>query len=272
MVSINSILVILDPTSDKQHALTRAARIGKRRGSSIRAYLCVYSNMETNDPDILKKVELSRYEWWVKQFIEPIQAEGIDVDIQIEWNSDWRTAIAQAVKKVEYDLIIKPSHRRSRAKRIMMTSSDLTLFESANCPVLLMNTQEYEDPKNILIAIDPKRQGARDKKILETIVEHGKAIAEAHKDSELHAVYAYSTQDEYQHVTDVAKLVGIDTSRVHILGGGPEEVIVKVARDIDANLIIIGLSTKSVLANRVFGTTADWLLNNIDHDIQVIVN
>jgi hypothetical protein len=35
--------------------------------------------------------------------------------------------------------------------------------------------------------------------------------------------------------------------------------------------VIIGLSTKSSLYNRVFGSTAEWLLNNLQQDILVVV-
>jgi len=62
----------------------------------------------------------------------------------------------------------------------------------------------------------------------------------------------------------------LDQEYLHIVSDEPERAIAKVAKEINAQGIIISLSTKSTLINRVFGSVGEWLLNNLDTDLFVI--
>ena len=270
MVTIKNILAVIDPTKETQRALERAVRIAKIAKARIHAYVSVYSDMETDSPEDLCQAETSRYSLWLDKIIEPVKAEKIDVTVQIDWNENWREAIAVAAKAVESDLIIKPSRIHSASERVFMHSSDLALFKTAQCPVLLVKVEEATQTHKVLMAIDAKREDRKYKNILDKIIDFGKAASAAYEDGELYAVHAYTNQDEYFHVADLAKKTRLDTKRVRVVGAEPEEAIARVAKEIDAQLIIIGLSTKSTLVNRVFGSTGEWLLNNLHQDLLVI--
>ena len=271
MIVIDNIFVVLDPTTDKQPALDRAVRIAKITHANIHAYLCVYSGLETDSPDELRRVEISRYELWLEKVLERVQEHGIDISSQIDWDRDWRNALCQAARKANSDLIIKPSYGRSAAKRIMRTSSDLALFRSATCPILFVTSEVSNDTQKVLMTIDAYRKDKAYKRIFDAVIAYGKAAAASYDNGELHVVYAYSGSREFVHITDLAKRTGVETSRVHVAGGEPEEIIVEVAKEIDAELIVMGVSTKSTLTNRVFGYTTEYCLNNIDNDILVVI-
>ena len=273
MIVIDNIFVVIDPTINKQRTLQRAARIAKKTNAKIHAYLCIYSTKEADDQNALKETELSRYEPWLENIVAPIRAEGIDVSTQIDWIHDWRNALGAAAKQLNSDMIIKSSHKRSATKRMLMSSSDLALFKTATCPVMLVKSEESAGHHRVLAAVDAKRQGERYNHIFNAVIEYGKDVAAAYEDenSELHIVHAYPDPEDYVHVTDVEKRTGLSGSHVHIVGEKPEQAIEKVAREIDANYIIIGLSTRSTIANRVFGNTAEWLINNLDQDILVVI-
>lgn len=271
MIDINNIFVAIDPTTDKQYALQRAIRIAKVVDAKIHAYLCISPTQEAHDPEALKRVEMARYAPWLESVVEIARTEGLDVTTELELSSDWRHALGLAARRANSDFIVKSSHRRTKTRRLMMTSSDLALLATTSCPVQLVSSAVLEDLHKVLIAVDLKREDAKYQTLLDSVIAFGNAVAASHENGELHAVSAYSTSEDFRYVTDIAKRVGIDTSRVHEMEGMPEEVIAEVARDIDADLIIIGLSTKSTLANRIFGHMVDRLLNNIDHDIIVVV-
>ncbi len=272
MININNLFVVIDPSTDQQYALQRAIRIARVVDAKIHAYLCIFSGVEAHDPEALRRVETARYEPWLESMVEPARAAGLDVTTELEWSPDWREAIGIAAERADSDLIVKSSHRRTAKKRLMMTSSDMTLLESANCSVQLVSTEVVSDLTRALIALDPKREDEKDQSIFQSVVTWGKAVKEsAHENGELHAVYAYTSSDEFRNVGDVAKRSGIDPSHIHQVYGRPEEAIVEVANEIDAQIIIIGLSTKSTLTNRIFGSMMDRLLNNIDRDILVVI-
>lgn len=273
MIVIDNIFVVIDPTTNKQRTLQRAARIAKKTDAKIHAYLCIYSTKETEDQNALKEAELSRYEPWLESIVAPIRTEGIDISTQIDWTHDWRNALGAAAKQLNSDMIIKSSHKRSATKRMLMSSSDLALFETATCPVMLVKSEESVGHHRVLVAVDAKRQDERYNHIFNAVIEYGKDVVAAYENenSELHVVHAYPNPEDYVHVTDVEKRTGLSGAHVHIVGEKPEQAIEKVAREIDANYIIIGLSTRSTIANRVFGNTAEWLLNNLDQDILVVI-
>ncbi|MCH7696868.1 MAG: universal stress protein [Proteobacteria bacterium] len=274
MIVIDNIFVVIDPTINKQRTLQRAARIAKKTNAKIHAYLCIHSSKEADDQNALKEAELCRYELWLKNIVAPIRAEGIDVSTQIDWRRDWQNALGAAAKQLNSDIIIKSSHKRSATKRMLMSSSDLALFETAMCPVMLVKSEESVGHHRVLAAVDAKRQDERYNHIFHAVIEYGKdVVAAAYEDenSELHVIHAYPNPEDYMHVTDVEKRTGLNGSHVHIVGEKPEQAIVKVAREIDANYIIIGLSTRSTFSNRVFGNTAEWLINNLDQDIFVVI-
>ncbi|MEX2525444.1 MAG: universal stress protein [Gammaproteobacteria bacterium] len=271
-ITPNNIFVIIDPTSEKQFALTRAANIAKTYGAKIHAYIGIYSRLETGDTEMLKRVETARYKLWLDTFIEPIRSDGLEIDEYIDWTPDWRESMGDAANRVNSNLIVKPSSRRKTKSRIMITSSDITLLESARCPVLLTAHAEKKPSYKVLVAVDPKRENEKYRKLFSSILEMGKIIELTHADEggELHVVYSYSHSDDYMHVTDVARATDVDPKRVHVISGRPEEAVKKVADELDAYLVIIGLSTGKVVANRIFGATSDWILNNLDHDILVM--
>ena len=253
MSVIKTVFTVIDPTSRKQRALDRAIRIAKMNDAKLHAYLCIYSYIEADDKEALQQVETDRYEMWLEKVTEPARAEGLEVTTQIDWNEGWFASIAPAAKAVESDLIVKPSRAHSASERLFMRSSDLALFRSAQCPVLLVNRS------------DDKYINMRD-----NIIEYGREIAAAYEDGELHAVHSYADQDEYIHVRDMVKLTGLDSQYVHVVGAEPEQAIAGKAEEINAQVIIIGLSTKSSLVNRVFGSTGEWLLNNLNYDLLVV--
>ena len=158
MIYIDNIFAVIDPTTDKQYALQRAAKIARITGAKIRAYLCISTGLETHDQEALRQTERSRYELWLNNILVPIRAEGIEVITQLDWKSDWRSALGNAAYQAYSDLIVKPSRRRTAKERLMMTSSDSRLFETARCPVLLVTSEVINDPQKVLIAVDAKRE------------------------------------------------------------------------------------------------------------------
>lgn len=270
MSIIKTVFTVIDPTSDRQRALDRAIRIAKMNDAKMHAYLCIYSNLETDDREALRKVEVKRHEAWLETIVAPARSEGLDVTTQIDWHEDWFAAIAPAAKAVNSDLIVKPSRAHSASERLFMRSSDLALFKTAQCPVLLVKSEEANQSHKILMAIDACRTEKKYISIRDNILEYGKQIVAAYEDGELHAIHSYADQEEYIHIRDLERITGLDTKYVHVIGGEPEEAIAGLAKEINAQVIIIGLSTKSNLVNRVFGSTGEWLLNNLNYDLLVV--
>jgi len=271
MIEINTIFAVIDPTTDKQFALQRAMRIARTSEAKIHAYLCISPTMETHDLEALERVERARYEPWLEKIVEEARAEGFDIDTELDWSDDWRTALGSAAIRAKSDFIVKASRVHSATERLFMTSSDISLIQTANCSVQLVSSEVIDDLYKVLISVDTKREDEEYQAILDSVIGYGKTVAATNEKGEVHAVYAYSGSENFEHVTKIAKRLDIDTDNVHVHGGSPEVAIAEVSKEVGAQIIIIGFSTKSSLRNRIFGNIVDKLLNSIEHDILVVI-
>jgi len=269
MHKLNKIFVVINPTTNNQLALTKATEIALRRKAEIFAHLCIYSEIEADNAEELKEVEISRHRPWLENHLKIAKDQGVKVKYDIVWNKNWRNEIGKVAKKENADLIIKASNRSPNARKLKMLTSDWALFENASCPVMLVNSATRSTGK-LLLAVDINREDKKYKEILDLVIEHGQSVTKA-RNAELHVVNAYVGQDDYVHVNDVAKRVGVATSQVHVVGAQPEQAILQVAKKIEAEMVILGLSTKSKLASRISGFTSEWLLNHLSQDLFVII-
>lgn len=272
MLSINKIFTVIDPNTDDQIALKRSVRMAKIENADIHAYLGLSPTVEVHDPEALKRVELSRYEPWFGNIVEQAKEEGVSITTEMEWSDDWRPAVGIAAKRANSDIIVKSSYPRlAEKKRLIITNSERILLETAPCPIRLVSSHSYDESHKILIAIDASREGEVYENMFKEVVAYGTAIRNTYDDGELHAVHVYEDQDNFRHVTDISKRIGIDTDFVHVVAGTPETAVVEVAQKIDAQVIVVGLSTKSTLMNRFTGYMTDKLLSNIDRDMMIVV-
>jgi hypothetical protein len=64
-LAFNTILAVIDPTTDNQRALDRALSLAGQGGATVHAYLCCYSNARVEDFAALQRVEVARHEAWL---------------------------------------------------------------------------------------------------------------------------------------------------------------------------------------------------------------
>lgn len=266
MALINTIFAVIDPTIQNQRALNRAVFGAKSTGARIHAYACIYSSMAADDEEELGKVETSRHKAWIDEIVKPIKADGIQVDVEIEWNMDWRSAMGAAATRAASDLIIKHSHRRKKSKRMALSSSDWMLFRNANCPVILAKSERSSGSGKILLAVDLKHS---EKKMVDAMLDFARAAEESYENGDLHVISAAEGSNDYVHVTDLTKRTGVPTEKVHVIGDRAERAIAKCAEDLDAELVVIGAAKTTRLTT--FGSSTEWLLNHMDRDIEVVI-
>ncbi len=268
---INTIFAVIDPTTQNQRALNRAVFGAKSTGARIHVYACIHSKMLADDQEELIKVETSRYQAWIDGMIAPIKDDGIEVEVEIEWNDDWRSAMGPAATNAQSDIILKNSHRKTDLRHTLLSSSDWSLFHTANCPVSLAKSKQSSGSGKILLAVDLRNSDESYDKIIDVMLDYAHAAEASYESGELHIISAYEGSDDYVHVTDLVDRTGVKKERIHVIGDRAGAAIKKCADELDAELILIGVATTSRLAGILFGSTTEWLLNHIDRDIMVII-
>lgn len=264
---LRRILAVIDPTSNDQWALKKAisvARGGKQ--AEVIAYACIFSYLQCEDVNDLKQAEMARYEPWLDKIIAGIDTGGVKVTPRIDWDPDWREAIHFAADDLGASLIVKRASGRSSA----LSNSDRRVLRTAKGDVLLVKREPRVETRRILIALNPNARDKDHQKLDEMIVAVAERIQSRKPDIEIHAVSAYQESDHFVHPPDLAKKAGIDRARAHVREGAPEKVISDIARELDADLVVIGCVARKGLAGLTIGNTAEKILGGVTSNILVV--
>jgi universal stress protein E len=271
MAEIKKVFTVIDPTTDQQTALERAIRMAERNDAlGLHLYCAVFNSATSGDLEALKRVEITRHRAWIEDMVEDIRARGTDVDIEVEWTSQWRDALAPAADRCGADLIVKAAGSHWAAGRRLLKTSDWTLLRNAHCPVYMTKGKLLDAGATILVALDIKREDDLHSTLNERVIGFGQSLGQNVTDASLHAVNAYSSSERYVYPEDLAAKLEVPVSQAHTIEGQPAKVIAEVARRIDADLVVIGNASRQGARAAVVGNTAEKVLDSVDANVLVV--
>ncbi len=260
------LLVVHDPTRDEQPALEIAATIAEDIGARVLLFGCIHEDVAGADNEAeAVKVLLREHKAKLKSLLEPLAQRGIETSCDVDWDKDWHHAIVRAASRDFADVVFKSSFHNPR-RRVLKFTSDSILIRECLCPVLLIKRAERGPSSKILAAIDIQAKTAPYAKLNEHVLEFSRRVVDSLQ-AEVHVVNAFP---DFRMVPDRARimeLAGVDSEHVHIKLGAPDKVIVDVAKNIDASLVVVGNSHRSGLAALLHGNTAEKILGKLDCNI-----
>ena len=264
--SIRKILAIVNPAIDNKKLVNRLARIAKVENASVTAYCCIFSGIKTHDLDQLVAVETRRYQLWLDEVFAPLREKGVEVDIQLEWNEDWQGAVERTAANTDCDLIVRDNLSAGKLK-----TSNRELLRSAPVPVLFLSSETPLQSGNILTALKLYDPDEAHDQLNRDILDFAEAIKTNSPDCVIHAATCCSGWEDIQNPRDISRKTGIDHSLCHYTQDDPDKGIADIAKQIDAEMILIGAVPPDNLKGRLLGTTAEKVLNNTDCDIIVVL-
>ena len=262
------ILAVIDPTRRDQWALRRAIAVAKNReDADVIAFLGTHSDLECDDPEELRTIELARQKLWLDSILGDFVDSSVVIEPVVVWNEDWREAICLAAENPDVDLVIKRASRRGKS----LGSSDRQLIRNLGEALLLVKRDPAMEMKKILVAIDFNAKDEDHVALNDAVVTIGNRIRGAVNQPELHSITAYPKAEKFVHPPDIAKKLGIDRSQAHVGEGAAAEVIPEVANEIGADLVIVGNVGRRGLSGVTVGNTAEKILTDVGSDVLVLV-
>ncbi len=271
-LEIKKILCIIDPTTNQQRALDRAAFMARKSGASVHALLCFTppQGVAAEDGDAMLQAEQRRHELWLDELVKPLKVTNVDVTTEVKSSSDWRTALSQAVRNADADMLIKAASTRSPLRRRLMKTSDWLVLREARCPVLFAKRSDDTPIAKVLAAVNIAATDEAHVHLTGIVLATGLDVAEQ-LGAELNVVNAYADSKNFIHPPDLAKRAGVSRQQAHVGDADPEDLIASVCQKIDAGLVIIGSVGRKGIAAAVVGNTAERILDTVAADILVIV-
>lgn len=262
-----NIFVVYDPTRDSQPALERAAAIAAATPAHIHVFCCVYADIaksESRPAQIKALLEQQKKE--MSQEIAPLLAQDIAVSIEVEWDKDWYQAAVRASVSNNADVVLKSTFKHTQGQRILNRTSDWTLIRECLCPVLLVKEGSPRDIGKVLAAIDISKDNDNYETLNRHIIDFSRRVIDRNN-AEVHFVNAFQELQAYPDRNALVRYCGVDSDRIHIQLGDPDDVIVNSANDLGASLVVVGNSARSGLSAVIRGNTVEKVLDKLECDI-----
>ena len=262
-----NILVVFDPTREAQPALERAVSLAAEIPGRVHVFCCIYADIPKNTARAGQvRQQLDQQRSVIEQHIRDLEPGDTEISIEIECDEDWYRAVVRASISRNADVVLKSTYKHSSSQRILNRSSDWTLIRECLCPVLLVREDSSSEVKKILAAIDVRAKTESYRQLNRHIIDFSKRVLDT-GNAEVHFINAFTDLKEVPDRNMLVNSCGIDSERVHIRMGEPDEVIVQSATEMDASLVVVGNSARTGLAAVMRGNTVEKVLDKLDCDV-----
>lgn len=299
MMKYQKLLAVIDPSTEQQKSLKRALHIAGKSGATITALLTIYdfsyemtTMLSVTEREAMRQSVVEDRTQWLESVIASYQPDpALSIDIKVVWHNRPFESIIHEVIQGAYDLVIKGTHEHSVLKAVVFTPTDWHLIRKCPCPVLLVKEQDWPEKGNILCAISAGTEDEEHKALNNKLAAVSKNIAST-LNADIHLVNAYpgtpvniaieipefdpqnynETVRDYhkQSLKEFAEKHQFEQINNHVNEGLPESVIPMVAKDIDAELVIIGTVGRTGISAALIGNTAEHVIDSLDCDVLTI--
>ena len=300
---------MIGPGQVGRQAIERAVRLVESNQASLKVVsvapdMMVYSGMFEDEAmsSSLSTSIINGYAEELAALVEPYQRR-IKIVTQVLEGIPF-LEIIRAVLRDDHDLVIKSPDDPDFLDRIF-GSDDMHLLRKCPCPVWLIKSQAPKNYRRILAAVDidgsyPPMEMESRRRLNRQILELASSLAVADF-SELHVVHAwdaigetamrgafldmpqeevdsYVEQVRQQRGKSLKKLLSELSGEVleylkpkpHLVKGWARKEIPALAKEIDADLVVMGTVARTGIPGFIMGNTAETILNQLDCSVLAI--
>jgi universal stress protein E len=304
MAKRHSLLVVIDPTTEDQPALSKAAGFAKHIDADLALLACVYN------PDIahvqwvtgsdLEHVRIASIDAQLdvlEQLADPFRSEGRSVSCKVVWDNPLHEAIVREALRINPDFVVKDTHHHSAISRVLFTNTDWHLIRECPFPLWLVKPASVPKHASVMAAIDPTHEHDQTAALDHRIIETAQLFAVMFEER-LHLAHVFEPppppvigpfaapvvaaaaldpslieQAREVHVNALHTLsaeIGFPAEQVHLREGNQVELLPEMAGELQANIVVMGSITRSRLDRVIVGHTAEKTLEHFACDVVVV--
>lgn len=258
-------LVVVEPSNNAHHALERVLAALPLLKNPYELTVLVAVNSETtslaaNNPDIYRDRQ------WFLDLTKPLDEMNANYKLQISWSNEYQQSVLQAAEQMQTDMIVVPVRERPRSGPFKFSDAKWALLRGAPCPVMIVQPGGKPKREVVLAAVNVQDNDSSYAQLNETIIDAGKLIAGMHG-ATLHLVNAYKDQEDYPDRARLVRISELPNEQIHSEPGAADEVIANVAREIEADVVVIGTRRRTGLAASMRGNTSERVIQALDVDL-----
>ncbi|MDO8908300.1 MAG: universal stress protein [Pseudohongiella sp.] len=289
MLSVNKILVIVEPALDSQLALDKAIRLARQMGAELELLICDHSSYLEDgfyfDPPqaaILRQEHIQRNRQLLEDMAAVIRQQGFKVSVDALWGNPPYRQIIHKVLQSKPDLLVQSTRNHEKISRLLLSHQDWQLLRFCPCPVLLVKDKAWPEHPVFVVAVDPSHTNDKPAELDQLLTSAGKSLATATTGSiflfhscyqpPVSGVYALRADVEAYRAKTAELLVDYDIpqTRLHIDEREVMESLPALLKQVDASVLVMGAVSRSAIDRFLVGSTAEKLLDHVDQDVLVI--
>lgn len=296
MAGYKRILAVVDPSEEHQKSLRRALELAEKTEGKVTAFLTIYdfsydmtTMLSVEEREVMRQAVVDdRIEWLSNYLSDQFPDVASNVDVKVVWhNRPYESIIVEAMED-NYDLIVKGTNKHDTLKSVIFTPTDWNLLRKSPISVLLVKEHDWPENGQILGCVNAGTEDEAHKSLNNKIINSAHEMAAILK-ANVHLVNSYpgtpvniaieipefdpasyNESVRNYHIESMQRLA-IETSvpkeNCHVKEGLPEDVIPVIAKELDAELVIIGTVGRQGLSAALIGNTAEHVIDMLDCDV-----
>jgi universal stress protein E len=280
MNRIKTILVIAQRSGEVAGALQKACIVARHFGATIELFACdaehAYMAEHSYDPrgvsDAVAQCMLDS-----QRFLEAVRSSVVADDLEIRTSVACETplhlGILRKIEALKPDLVIRCIEARGQQRQSALTPTDWQLLRTCPVPLMMTRGRTWSPVPRIVAAVELQPTPARLAQrvlaaasylasgcaaALEVVHCRGAAGGDAAADAALH---------------DLLLGAGLPTSAGQMLDGSAEQVLPRLVRDSNVDVMVIGALSRRVGAlGDAVGTLTETLIETLDCDFLLVRN
>src|SRR5690606_20094694 len=297
------ILSVIDPTTDEQPAMERAARLAKALGARLELFICDYDQYLAGgrlfDSKGLEKARqslLRNHRARLEKRAEALRGQGIEVDVDARWGRPLDRGIVQKVMDAQPMLVVKDTHYHPALRRSLLSNTDWNLIRSCPAPLLLVKPRAVADPPTVLAAVDPLHEHDKPADLDRAILSFAKELTQVLGGS-LHVLHSFdigptlaaisgtpvstvaiaveegtaAAREEHGKALEAHDAdYGLPPKNLHLEPGVPHDVLVEQATARNADFVVMCAVSRSGVKRIFIGSRAERTLDRLPCDLIII--
>lgn len=298
----DQILTVIDPTTEEQPALRRAAWLSERLELPLELFMCVYDQylagtrfFDSAGLAELRQRLIDDSLATLESLAEPPRQQGLTVEVDAAWDYPLDQGIVRKVLESNPVLVVKDTHFHQMLKRTIFSNTDWNLIRSCPAPLMLVKPRELPDTPTVIAAVDPLHRHDKPATLDQAILSAAAKLTET-VDGELHVFHAFDPAPSIAAAAYGVPPLGIDVNEIvesvrqkhedalkelmdanpipadhlHFQQGPPEKELVAAVERLDADFVVMGSISRSALDRVLLGSTAERVLDDLPCDLLLI--
>jgi universal stress protein E len=303
MEKISKILSVIDPTTDTQPAMHRAAWLAKQAGAELELLVCYYNEYLSGDrlfdsPSLEKaRTEvIGNQEKHLEALAEPLRKNGIVVTTTAQWDHPLYEGIVRHAITSKADIVFKDTHHHSAVARALLTNTDWNLIRTCPKPLWLVKSHDLAEAPVIVAAIDPMNQHDKPAALDDEILQLSKLLGTT-VNGDVHAFHSYDPriavatatanayipvslpfdeieqqmhEDHQKRFNEITSFHGLEDNHAHLVAGLTHEELPLIAQNLKADVVVMGAVARNRWKRLFTGATAERTLEHLPCDLLII--